>query len=252
MQYCYMHEAIYIFRYMLIQWICRCRWMQIGLVIACVFLPAHIFFDGGWRVTCSPPPLLSARRMEAFFSLLPIYERVARSSAGKVIALLFSLSSITGSVKPNRQAERAMTGPLIWQLLHITKQRAAITSKWRERGSSGERLTPLLCSAIFAAIFIAPLTCCAPGTFRGSIQVAKGEAWVEGLPSGWVVSMGNLPGGWACDTLRVHDRLFKRICICVFVLLTGVGGLFWRGVGVPQQCDSALWMGSNMKEEMFC
>lgn len=182
-------------------------------------------------MTCSPPPLLSAWRMEAFSSLLPAYERVVRSSAGKVITLLFSLSSITGSVKPNRQADRAVTGPLIWQLLHITKQRAAITSKWRERGTGGERLTPLLCSAIFAGIFIAPLTRCAPGTFRGSIQVAKGEAWAEGLPSGWVVRVGNLPGGWVCDALRVHDRLFKWICVYVFVLLPGVGGCFEEGLG---------------------
>lgn len=183
--------------------------IETDLVIACFFPPAHIFFDGGWRVTYSPPPLLSAWRMEAFSSPHATYESAAWPSTGKVITLLFSLSSITGTVKPNRQADRAVRGPLIWQLLHITKQRAAITSKWHERGTGGERLTPLLCSAIFAGVFIAPLTCCAPGTFRGGIQVAKGEAWVEGLPSGWVVSVDNLPGGWVYDTLRVHDRLFK-------------------------------------------
>lgn len=185
--------------------------------------------------------------MEAFSSLLHKYERVVRSSTGKVITLLFSLSSITGSVKPNRQADRAVTGPLIWQLLHITKQRAAITSKWRERGTSGERLTPLLCSAFFAGIFIAPLTCCAPGTFRGNNQVAKGESWVKGLPSGWVVSVGNLPGGWMCDTFRVHDSLFKWICVCVFVLLTG--GCFEEGWGSYRSCDSSLCITAVIKKE---
>lgn len=178
---------------------------------------------GGWK---RPPPLLS------------VYERVARWSTGKVITLLFSLSTITGSVKPKRQADRAMTGPLIWQLLHITKQRAPITSKWRERGTSGERLTPLLCSAIFPGIFITPLTCCAPGAFRGSIQVAKEEAWVEGLPSGWLVSVGNLPGGWVCETLRVHDRLFTSLCVYVLKLRTE--GCFQREVQVRWQ-PSFLW-----------
>lgn len=81
-----------------------------------------------------------------------------------------------------------MTGPLIWQLLHITKQRAPITSKWREKGTGRERLTLLLCSAISAGIFIVHLTCCTPGTYRGGIKVAKGEAWLEGPPRGWAVS----------------------------------------------------------------
>lgn len=92
-----------------------------GFIIACFFLSTYTCFDDGWRVTRSPPLLLSARRTDAFSSLLPTYERVVWLSTGKVITLLFSLSSITDSVKPNRQADRAVTGPLIWQLLHITK-----------------------------------------------------------------------------------------------------------------------------------
>lgn len=145
----------------------------------------HLFLmvaEGGHAVLLHFPLIWGWKPPHAPFTA---YERAVRSSTGKVITLLFSLSSITGSVKPKRQADRAVTGPLIWQLLHITKQRAPITSKWRERGTSGERLTLPLCSAISAGIFIGPLTCCTPGTFRGRIQVAKEEVWVEGSSSEW-------------------------------------------------------------------
>lgn len=40
-----------------------------------------------------------------------VYERVVRSSTGMLITLLFSLSSITGSVRPNRQSDRARDRP---------------------------------------------------------------------------------------------------------------------------------------------
>lgn len=56
----------------------------------------------------------------------------------------------------------------------------------RERRPREADAKALLCH--FAGVFIVPLTCCTPGTFRGSIQVAKMGKRVGRLPHGWAAT----------------------------------------------------------------
>lgn len=173
-------------------------WLKGGMLPVPFFF--FFFLPSWWRF---PPP-----------SLL-VYERTVWPRGGKVITLLFIRSSITGTVKPNRRADRAMTGPLIWQLLRVTKQRAPITSKQRcERHLREADAGALLCHC--AGVFIVPLTCCTPGSFRGSIQVAKMGKRAERLPRGWAARTAHLPGGRACAAARGRHRLLKQICVWLF------------------------------------
>lgn len=72
----------------------------------------------------------------------------------------------------------------------------------------------LLCHC--AGVFIVPLTCCTPGSFRGSIQVAKMGKRAERLPRGWAARTAHLPGGRACAAARGRHRLLKQICVWLF------------------------------------
>lgn len=77
----------------------------------------------------------------------------------------------------------------------------------------------LLCH--FAGVFIEPLTRCMPGTFRGSIQVAKMGKRAERLPRGSAERTGNLPGGPVCAAARGRDSVKTDLCfplLCIWGL----------------------------------
>lgn len=101
---------------------------------------------------------------------------------------------------------------------HQVKSAHHIKAAWERRPREADA-DALLCH--FAGVFIEPLTCCMPGTFRGSIQVAKMGKRVERLPRGWVARTSNLPGGPVCVAVRGRDRVLKQICVSLFCAYEG-------------------------------